>query len=104
MRLLLLTFSFVFLAGIATLSAQSSRVAPLKIFPNPATEHISVNEVPGDNTGYISIFSLMGRSVREFEYVKDDRYYIGDLPKGIYLVHPQDKNHKTIATQKLEKR
>lgn len=104
MRYTLLTFLFTLVLGLSVASAQVSRPAAMKIYPNPATEYISVTETPGDNTGYISVFSLMGRNLREFEYAKDERYYIGDLPKGIYLVHLQDKNHKTIATQKLEKR
>lgn len=83
--------------------AQTAKSAHLKVFPNPATEFISVSD-QGETTSYISVFNIMGRNLREFEFAKDERYYIGDLPKGIYLIHLQDRNKKTVATQKIEKR
>lgn len=102
MKFTLLSFLFVVVFGV-TATAQSAKSALLKVYPNPTTEFISVND-QGENTGFVSVFSLMGRNLREFEFVKDDRYYIGDLPKGIYLIHIQDKNKKTISTHKIEKR
>lgn len=102
MKFILLTLSFLVFFGFGAI-AQSAKGTPLKVFPNPATEFISVNDL-GENTGYVSVFSLMGRNLREFEFVKDERYYIGDIPKGIYLIHIQDKNKKTISTHKIEKR
>jgi hypothetical protein len=102
MKFTLLSFLFVVVFGF-TATAQSAKSAPLKVFPNPTTEFFSVNDM-GENTGYVSVFSLMGRNLREFEFVKEERYYIGDLPKGIYLIYMQDKNKKTISTHKIEKR
>ncbi len=102
MKQILLSFIFTILF-VAAAVAQTAKGAPLKVYPNPATDYIAVAD-QGDLTGYISVYSIMGRNLREFEYGKDDRYYIGDLPKGIYLVHLQDKNKKTISSQKIEKR
>lgn len=104
MKHTLLTLFFFILLGLSAVVAQTAKSAPMKIYPNPATEFIAVSETAFDNVGFISVFSLMGRNLREFEYLKDEHYYIGDLPKGLYLVHLQDKNRKTIATQKIEKR
>ncbi len=102
MKQILLVLFFFTICGAAAV-AQTAKSAPLKVFPNPASEFISVAD-QGDMTGYISVYNIMGRNLREFEYVKDERYYIGDLPKGIYLIHLQDKNKKTISSQKIEKR
>ena len=102
MRQILLLFIFTIICSAAAV-AQTAKSAPLKVYPNPATDYISVAD-QGDITGYISVFSIMGRNLREYEYVKEERYFIGDLPKGIYLIHLQDKNKKTISTQKIEKR
>jgi DNA-binding beta-propeller fold protein YncE len=98
--LLFLIFTVLFSAAAV---AQTAKSAPLKVYPNPATEYIQVAD-PNETTGYVSIFNIMGRNLREFEFVKDERYYIGDLSKGIYLVYLQDKSKKTIATYKIEKR
>jgi hypothetical protein len=102
MKQILLSFIFT-IAFAAAAVAQTAKGATLKVYPNPASDFISVSD-QNDHTGFISIYSIMGRNLREFDYSKDDRYYIGDLPKGIYLVHLQDKNKKTIASQKIEKR
>ena len=102
MKHILLSIFFALAFGFAA-SAQTARAATLKVYPNPTTDFISVND-QGDNTGYVSVYSLMGRNLREFNYIKDERYYVGDLPKGIYLIYLQDKNKKTISTQKIEKR
>ncbi len=102
MKFTLLSILFLVVFGF-TATAQSAKNASLKVYPNPATEFIAVNDM-GDNTGFVSVFSVMGRNLREFEFIKDEHYYIGDLPKGIYLIHVQDKNKKTISTHKIEKR
>ena len=102
MKFTVLSFLFVVVFGF-TVTAQSAKNASLKVFPNPTTEFFSVNDM-GESIGYVSVFSLMGRNLREFEFVKEERYYIGDLPKGIYLIYMQDKNKKTISTHKIEKR
>jgi hypothetical protein len=102
MKQIILSFIFTLVLGVCAM-AQSAKSTPLKVFPNPTTEYFQVGEL-GETASYISVFNIMGRNVREFEFVKDERYYIADLPKGLYLIHLQDKNKKTIATQKIEKR
>ena len=89
---------------IQSLSAQPPKQNTVKVFPNPATDFISVEESSNTPVGFLSIFNLMGRNIREYNFQKDEQYYIGDLPKGIYLVYLQDKTRKTIATQRIEKR
>lgn len=103
MKRILLVFAFV-LSGAALLSAQQSNSKPdLSVFPNPATEFISVQD-KNDVVGFISVFNLVGKKVKEFEFVKGEQYAIGDLPKGMYLVQILDRGKHTLTTQKLEKR
>lgn len=101
MKKKLLLFAFV-LAGLAV-QAQSTARADLSVYPNPATDFISVQD-NHDAVGQIVIFSIVGRRVKEFEYVKGDQYYISDLNKGMYLVQLIDRGNRILTTQKLEKR
>lgn len=99
----LLLLIFVTLIGLSA-AAQSAHHQPdLSVFPNPTTEFISVVD-QNDQVGFIEVFTVLGRSARKFEFVKGERYSVSDLPKGLYLVQIQDKNRKTLTTQKVEKR
>jgi hypothetical protein len=103
MKQILLVFAFV-LVGAAALTAQQSNSKPdLSVFPNPATEYISVQD-KNDAVGFVSVFNLVGKKVKEFEFVKGEQYPVGDLPKGMYLVQILGRSKNTLTTQKLEKR
>jgi Secretion system C-terminal sorting domain len=103
MKHFLLLLSFVALSTFATAQTSASQLPDLKVFPNPTTEFIAVNDQQ-DQVGYLVLFNIMGRKVREITYNRGERYSILDLPKGIYLVQIQDKNQKLLHTQKIEKR
>src|SRR5262245_42315505 len=101
MKKILLSFAFV-LVGVA-LGAQSNSKPDLSVFPNPATEYISVQD-KNDAVGFLSVFNLVGKKVKEFEFVKGEQYSIADLPKGMYLVQILDRGKRGLMTQKIEKR
>ncbi len=101
MKQILLSFAFV-LVGLA-LSAQSNSKPDLSVFPNPATEFISVQD-KNDAVGFLSVFNLVGKKVKEFEFVKGEQYSVSDLPKGMYLVQILDRSKRNLTTQKIEKR
>ena len=101
MKKILLSFAFV-LVGVA-LGAQNNSKPDLSVFPNPATEYISVQD-KNDAVGFLSVFNLVGKKVKEFEFVKGEQYSIADLPKGMYLVQILDRGKRNLTTQKIEKR
>ena len=101
MKQILLSFAFV-LVGLA-LSAQSNSKPDLSVFPNPATEFISVQD-KNDAVGFLSVFNLVGKKVKEFEFVNGEQYSVADLPKGMYLVQILDRSKRNLTTQKIEKR
>lgn len=101
MKKILLSFAFV-LVGVA-LGAQSNSKPDLSVFPNPVTEYISVQD-KNDVVGFLSVYNLVGKKVKEFEFVKGEQYNIADLPKGMYLVQILDRNKHSLTTQKIEKR
>jgi Secretion system C-terminal sorting domain len=98
--LFILFFSLILALGA---TAQKTTGSKMTVFPNPTSDFIMVKDAD-EQLGFVAIYNLMGRNVREFEFSRDERFYIADLPKGYYLVHFQDKNHKTLFTNKLEKR
>lgn len=95
--------SIAFVLSAAALGAQTNAKLELSVFPNPATEYISVKD-NSDLVGEVSVFSIVGRKVKEYTYTKGEQYYIGDLPKGMYLVQLIDHNDRILTTHKMEKR
>lgn len=103
MKQLLLVF-FLLLGGIALQAQQTNPVkTEVSVFPNPASENISVHD-NAEVVTQIFVFNLIGKKVKSFEHLKGEYHYIGDLPKGVYLVQLIDKNKRIIATQKIDKR
>lgn len=94
---------FLFSIAAFALRAQNIPRPDLSVFPNPATENISVQD-NADAVGQIAVFNLLGKKVKVFEAAKGEHYYVGDLPKGVYLVQLVGRNKQTMKTQKIEKR
>jgi hypothetical protein len=101
MKQCLLLVAFL-LFGLS-LRSQTTAKSVLSIFPNPATEFISVNDHT-DQVGEIAIYNMVGRRIKLFEFVKGENYSVADLPKGMYLVQLIDKAKQVITTQKVDKR
>ena len=93
----------VFLVAFSTGSAQSTAKGGIAVFPNPATEYITVSESI-EGIQEVAIYNLVGKRVKEFEYVRGEQYSVADLPKGMYLVQLIDRNKRTVKTQKVDKR
>lgn len=101
MKKILLLFAFV-LVGVA-LRAQSNSRPDLSIYPNPVTEFISVQD-KNDVVGFLVVYNLVGKKVKEFEFAKGEQYSVAELPKGMYLVQILDRSRRNLTTQKIEKR
>jgi hypothetical protein len=98
--ILLTVFNLVLIAQADKKADLST--APVSVFPNPAAEYITVNNE--DVVRSIYVFNLVGRKMRTFEVEKGERYEIGDLPNGLYMVQLIGKNNKVLTTQRLTKR
>jgi hypothetical protein len=74
----------------------------LEVFPNPATTHISLTDA--QNVQRIVIYNLVGRQMRMFEDISTDRrYYVGDLPRGMYLIQLLGEKNKILTTKRISK-
>ncbi len=74
----------------------------IKIYPNPAFNFIGLNEISSVNT--IIIYNLVGRKMKNFIAEKGKKYFIADLPKGMYLVQLLGRDGKVVTTQRMSKR
>ena len=102
MQRLLLSFLLIFSGYL--LSAQNTpRGLDIAIFPNPTTEFISINDA-NDLVGSIAVYSLVGKKLASFTFHANEKYDVGDLPKGMYLIHVLDKQGQMLSTQRLNKR
>ena len=97
-----LLIAFLSIFSIA-LRAQKAAKVDLSIYPNPATEYITVQD-DNEVVKQVLVFNLVGKKVKTFDFVKYENYNITDLPKGMYLVQIIDKSSKVLNTQKLNKR
>jgi hypothetical protein len=73
------------------------------IYPNPAVDFI---ELTGNMTAVeaIAIYSMVGRQVQRFDVVPGERYQVGSLPNGMYLVQVLDNSNKVLYTHRMNKR
>jgi hypothetical protein len=110
--ILLILFSFIALFATAQQSL-SDRLAlnepqpedrtNINVYPNPATSFIGLSNHKGVER--ILIFNMVGRQMKSFEAGKgDNRYFIGDLNRGMYLVQILGENNKVITTKRVSKR
>jgi hypothetical protein len=107
---------FFVLLFACTLSTQTSYATPpyydlsgdedrveVKIYPNPATDFIALTDI--SNVKKITIYNLLGRQMKTFVcHNVDEKHYVGDLPRGMYLVQIISNKDKIIKTQRVNKR
>ncbi len=88
--------------AMATPSSSQPRYQ-LKVFPNPATNFISLSQNKG--VSQIAVFNVVGRHMKTFRVITaDEKHDISRLPTGMYLIQLLDENKKVITTQRLHKR
>lgn len=74
----------------------------VQVFPNPASDYISVSN--GDAVSKIMVFNLVGRQMKAFDAADGDKFFVGDLPRGMYLVQLLGNKEQILTTQRVNKR
>ena len=89
---------------LAINSPETAEKENITIYPNPATTHIGLSASEG--VARILVFNMVGRQVKYFQVMagEDNRYFVGDLPRGIYLVQLLGGNNEIITTKRVSKR
>lgn len=74
----------------------------VSVFPNPTSQFFSISETKGISK--LGVFNLVGKEMRSFEAVSGEKYNVGDLPNGMYLIQLFDSDKKIVSTLRLQKR
>lgn len=88
---------------LAINSPQTEQKENITIYPNPATTHIGLSS--SDGVERIIVFNMVGRQMKNFQVGEGDkRYYVGDLPRGMYLIQLLSANNEVLTTKRVSKR
>ena len=77
-------------------------VAPLTIYPNPATHAISLHSNAETGAMTVRISDLLGREMLRKEMPDGGQLDVESLPSGLYIVHAVSEDGK-VFRGKLEK-
>ncbi len=97
------TIQLVFIAQEATANIDPSDQIKLRIFPNPTQDYFYL-QGQESSIHKIEMFSLLGSQVRSFNAVTESPYYVGDLPRGMYMVYLYDAYGKAVKIFRLRKK
>ncbi len=80
----------------------------IRIYPNPARDHILIRNLPANQFSTIEIYNIFGRRMLSFSQPSGrdsivQKFDIGSLPKGIYMVRVFDSAANVIFTKSLSK-
>lgn len=82
--------------------AQKELAKNLNVYPNPAIDYVGLNSVEGVEK--ITLYNVIGSQVKTFQVTEGEKYFIGDLNVGMYMVQIVGKNNKVITTLRLSKK
>ncbi len=88
----------------AVVEAKEVKKSELTIYPNPTTDFIGVKNTDSNKVTQITIYNLVGKKMKNFPVIEGKKYYIADLPEGLYLVQMIGADAKVIRTQRMTKR
>jgi hypothetical protein len=87
--------------GTITGMEDKVKQAFFRVFPNPASESITVNMVPFSLQDHIQIYDATGRLVRSFRLAGESTELdISDLANGLYYIHLENKRRPPLKFSK----
>ena len=99
--LIFFLFTAEFLMAQTSFQAYGSTpvIAEYQVFPNPAVDYFQIS----DNTAIqkVALYNLAGREIKSFTYRSEEKYYVGDLPKGMYLLQFVGPQNRRLATRRI---
>lgn len=73
----------------------------MAVFPNPTANYFNIRGAQGVDR--VVLYNILGREMRSFNVAPGQRYYIGDLPNGLYLASMVDDSKGIVKTLRLKK-
>lgn len=109
MKHLILLFSFCLITSIAagqasfrSTASSGTQVAELSVYPNPTADFFKVTT--NDLVQQVAVYNLAGRQVKTFNYAEGEKYFVGDLPRGMYLIQLINNSDRTLVTRRVSVR
>ncbi len=87
--------------ALVVTSTNDLNTTPLTVFPNPTADYFNIRG--GNGVDRVVLYNVLGREMRSFNVAPGQRYYIGDLPNGLYLASMVDNNKGIVKTLRLKK-
>lgn len=85
-----------------TAHGQTQQDMDVQVFPNPFTSYLSIN-APESVTRFF-VYNTIGTKMKSFSFEVNQRYYVGDLPRGIYLIQFLTSENKILTTRRVSKK
>lgn len=74
----------------------------INIFPNPTTDYFNIDA--DSDFSKVSVYNIVGKEVRSYEYVENAKYNVKDLQSGLYFVRLFDEQGNANQVQRLTKK
>ena len=85
-----------------TQSAPETRLEPIRIRPNPATDHILLETGEIKSLEWVRIYDTRGAMVRSIPRPESSLIQLGDLPAGLYLLEITQSNGARLSTRLIK--
>jgi hypothetical protein len=89
------------LTATSPTSTRELSVPTLSIFPNPATDYIQIRN--SQDVDRLVVYNIVGQEMRSFNAAPGQRYFIGDLPNGLYLASLVSHEKGILTTLRVQK-
>jgi hypothetical protein len=105
MKHLILLFSFSLLTSFAfgqgslAYSGSNTKGIDVQVYPNPATDYVKITD--NSSVRQVAVFNLAGRQIKSYSYSIGEQYFIGDLPRGMYLIQLIGDENRRLATRRI---
>jgi len=93
--------TYKFAVGV-TSSVEDAPTPVMEIFPNPTADYFGLTH--SNALKEINVYNMLGRKQRTFKVGQGKKYFVGDMPAGMYLLAFIDKDGKVTKTTRLVKR
>jgi hypothetical protein len=87
------------ISGVSSVSEQERQ--NLRVFPNPTTNFIELSNT--DVVDEVLVYNLLGKQVRSFDVVNNEKYSLNGLPNGIYMVSLLNDEEGILKTVRVSK-
>ncbi|PSR12132.1 MAG: hypothetical protein DA408_14310 [Bacteroidetes bacterium] len=105
MKHLILLFSFCLLTSFAfgqgslAYGGSSTKSIDVQVYPNPASDYVKVTD--NSEVRQVAVFNLAGRKIKSYNYSIGEQYFVGDLPRGMYLIQLVGEENRRLATRRI---